>query len=361
MTGEKRRRNGRLCSLFLSLLFAALLCSLPSHSAGDPRSASEKDVPTLFHNDEAWYKDGVAPALMKGGILHAPGDVFAMLDGVTFTVEGENLLFINENTGDYVSVLYSDQAACVNGRVTEHVSIFREGGYYYLDAAFLAESLGFTVEYAPSPAMALRINDGTQKMAFDDLLSLYTETDDDAHAPPTSSVDEDFSPTQIYLICRDSAETSYVFAKSMADRYGFGYSLFLTPDSEITTHLSRTEETGLSVSSVSEADELNERLSAVYRQKSHLVLATGEDAVDHALTEAGYYVLTPDFTVSLSTDAQQMFLDIVRRAALEEYAVVLLDDVWQSETLLQYLDTLDKEFYHIGRIDGVYGVEPTEE
>lgn len=327
-------------------------------------SAPADDAPTLFHNDEAWYKDEIAPALLKDGILHVPSDFISMFDYITFTTEseGENLLFANVQTGDYISILYSARAACVNGRIIEGVSIFREHGYYYLDVEFLCDNLGLLVEYSGEESItdrSVRVYDDERMMDFDTLLAMYDE--EEPEAVPDEPVEEpekpdegaDYSPTRIYLICRDTAKSDIVLAWSLADRYGFDYSLFLTAESENIGAFDLSREIGLSAASLEEADRLNERIADVFRQKSHLVLTTGDDAVDSQLSAAGYYILKPDFTVERTTDAYHMFGEIVKHAAAYEYVVVLLGDVWQSETLLRYLDGLDKNYYSIGKIDGI--------
>lgn len=315
------------------------------------------DVPTLFHNDEAWYKDEIAPVLLKDGILHVPSDFISMFDYITFTTEreGENLLFTNTQTGDYVSILYSERAACVNGRIMEDVSIFREHGYYYLDVEFICDNLNLMVEYSGGESItdrSVRIYDSDRMMTFEELLAMYDEEEPET-VPDEPDRGADYSPTRIYLVCRDTTETEYVLAWSLADRYGFDYSLFLTAASENIADIDFSEEIGLSAVSLEEADSLNSRIENVFRKKTHLVLTTGDDAVDSQLSEAGYYVLKPDFSVERTTDAYQMYSEIVKYAAAYECVVVLLNDVWQSETLLRYLDTLDKSYYTIGKIDGV--------
>ena len=343
----------------VSVVTAALL--LPAVFVTSAFSVSDDDVPTLFHNDEAWYKDEIAPALLKDGILHVPSDFISMFDYITFATEseGENLLFTNTKTGDYVSILYSVRAACVNGKIVEAVSIFRENGYYYLDVEFICGNLGLMVEYSGEESItdrSVRVYDDERVMDFAELLSVYDE--EELEMLPEAPVEEpdegaDYSPTPIYLICRDTRETEYVLARSLADRYGFDYSLFLTQETENIAALDMTEEIGLAVSSLAEAESLNDQIKSVFRQKTHLILTTGDEAADSQLATAGYHILKPDFTVDRTTDAEVMFGEIIKHAATYERAVVLLEDVWQSETLLLCLDALDKDYYDIGKIDGI--------
>jgi len=336
-----------------------LLPVLPGVSAASP-----DDIPTLFHNDEAWYKDEMAPALLKDGVFHVPGDFIALFDYITFSMErnGDNLLFVNTQNGDYLSILYSARAACFNGRILENVSIFRENGYYYIDAEFLCGCLGLSVEYSgealPSDR-SVRIYDESRAMTFDELLALYEEEEPETEAVPEEPAvvppaeKPAYSPTRIYLICRDTASSEYVLARSAADQLGIGYCLFLTADTEDVTGLNMRQTVGLAVSTPEEADRINSSLYRVYRRKTHLVLSTGDTEADSAFRKAGYCILTPDFTVEHTTDAEVMFGEIVRYAEQNKSAVVVLEDVWQSETLLLLLETLYKDYYTVGKIDGI--------
>lgn len=325
-------------------------------------SASDRDAPTLFYNDEVWYKDEIAPALLRNGVVHVPGEFIAMLDSISLTTEndGDNFLFTNTETGDYVSILYSAGAACVNGRIVEGASLFRENGCCYLDVEFMCENLGLTTEYSDETAGAsrsVRVSDGDNVMTFEELLAAYDSAEETSPPETTPEEDDDapdYSPTLIYLICRDTQDAQTVLARSLAERRGFSYSCFLTPETEDFSSLGKAREIGLSVASLEEAEALNDRLQEAFLQKTHLVLTTGDDEEDRRLEEAGYFVLTPDFTVRRTTDARVTFGEIIQFAATREVATVLLGDVWQSETLLAYLDELDKGYYRIGKINGVY-------
>ncbi len=319
------------------------------------------NVPTLFHNDEVWYKDETAPALLKDGVFHVPSDFIAMFDYITVTTErdGENLLFTNEQTGDYVSVLYISRAACVNGTVWEDISIFRENGYYYLDVDFVCGNLGLLVEYSDHENItdrSIRVYDEEKITDFVDLLASYSEKEEES-TPAERPELPDMLPevdhrVRIRLICTASEETDGVIAWSIAEQLGFTYDAFLTADFSLQTVM-KTEgyaSLGLAVATASEAEKANERLANLFFRKTHVVLSTGDEEEDALLGRRGYVVVKPDFSVSGTTDAAVMFNEIVAFAGKTGEAVIFLGDVWQSETLLLYLNSLNRTLYNIGAL-----------
>ena len=91
--------------------------------------------PTLYHNDDVWYKDNGAPLIKKNGQYYIPIDILTMFDTVTLeTHPQDNLLLYadTENGTAYASILYGEQLAAVNGEIVQNVEIFHQNGYYYL-------------------------------------------------------------------------------------------------------------------------------------------------------------------------------------------------------------------------------------
>jgi len=350
----KKRRLLTLTAGLVSLLITSAVLAAPS----------DDNIPTLFHNDEAWYKDETAPALLKDGIFHVPGDFIAMFDYITVTSErdGENLLLVNEQTGDYISILYSSRAACVNGKVVEDISIFRENGYYYLDADFISQYLGLSVEYSAEENItdrSVRVYDSEKMMDFSQLLAAYTkeelppETEREEETPSEAAEPEQSVP-RINLICRASEETAGVLAWSIADRLGMEYSLFLTPNPSIERlrGVDMHRVVGLAAATAEEADAVNEILADAFFRKTHLALTTGSADEDKKLLGSGYIILKPDFSTGKTTDAAVLLEEILRHADEHGSAVVLLGDAWQSETLLLYLQALSPERYDVGGLRG---------
>ena len=42
--------------------------------------AAVGDVPSLFHNDEEWYKDGLYPLAVRNGEYYIPAELFSMFE-----------------------------------------------------------------------------------------------------------------------------------------------------------------------------------------------------------------------------------------------------------------------------------------
>ena len=345
----------------LGLLLAAVLVCAGMAAAASPRD----NGPSLFHNDEAWYKDETAPALYADGRFYIPSDILTMFDYISFTTirNGENLLLTNSGTGDYLSILFKQQAACANGEILEDVIVFSTNGTYYLDAEFAAEHLGLFVEYSreENPAeRSVRIYDNTRIMGFEELFEAYAgdrdaETDSSAEETeeevPKEPIHEN-RPTRIFLVCGEAGKEDKVSALETAERLGFTCSLFLSADSELLFEADMNLALGLIAADAEEAEEVNRNLESLFYRKSHLILSTGKDEEDKALARAGYYILKPDFSVDKTTDASVLFRHITSYAEGRDYVTVWLGNVWQSETLLMMFAELDEREYMIGEIPG---------
>ena len=76
---------------------------------------SAASTPSLFHNDERWYRDTSAGLEIIGGLYYVPVDVFGMFRHLELTMDsrrGEFMVY-NRNTGAYISVLYSEKIASI--------------------------------------------------------------------------------------------------------------------------------------------------------------------------------------------------------------------------------------------------------
>ena len=60
---------------------------------------ADSALPSLFWNDEGWYKDGIAPLIVRDGRHYVPADLFAMLESISVTApRQDNLLLSNTAT-----------------------------------------------------------------------------------------------------------------------------------------------------------------------------------------------------------------------------------------------------------------------
>ncbi len=110
-------------------------------------SAEGSSVPSIIVNDDEWYRDGASPLTFRDGRYYVPAEVFTMFDYVRVTQPKDgNLLIINTTDGRYISILYMEQKAAVNGRIYENTGVFRRSEKYYVDAQLTAEALGISCE-----------------------------------------------------------------------------------------------------------------------------------------------------------------------------------------------------------------------
>ena len=284
-----KNKNKRWVVCVSALVFLLMLSVLYTGMAVGTLASPGDNRPTLFHNDEAWYKDETAPVLYLDGRFYIPADVLKMFDYITLTAvrDGENLLVTNSETGDYISLLYTSQAdtqaAAANGVIYENINIVREKGYYYLDAEFAAEHLGLFVEYSsdrePSER-SVRIFDNTRILGSDELFSTYVtgqDTETESAADETVAETEGGTlpleqPTRIFLVCGEAAEEDTVSALDTAERLGFTCTLFLASGSERFSDADMNRAVGLIPTHAADAEEMNGQLDALFFRRTHLVL-----------------------------------------------------------------------------------------
>ena len=161
--------------------------------------ASAASTPGIFHNDERWYKDSAASLEVIDGIPYVPIDVFGMFSRIELSIDarrGEFMLY-NRVSGAYISILYSEKIATVNG------------GYYYVPAEYFCSVLSLQYEIVASSAApygkTVRLSDGGQTKTIGELLAMYepgsgdsTDTPPVTDRPPVSS-GTDTTDRTVYL------------------------------------------------------------------------------------------------------------------------------------------------------------------
>lgn len=308
----------RLCLLLGILALSWLL--------GTAAAGSESGMPTLFHNDEAWYKDAMAPLRSKDGRYHVPADFFGMFEDIQVSYrqsgdqKGDNVLLVHTN-GAYVSILFRDKTAVVNGELQENIGVFRENGYTYVDGEWLAEIFGLTCTYAQDEdgRTILRItdNDDTDNVTktVEELMALYRDNEiqeERPYTPPTPTEDV----WQLYIVTGDNYENpTFPAAEEIVANSGLDCTLFLHKNSAEEKYWTwgMTGQGGICADSVAEADAVNDKLEALCCRRLEYVLPATADTDRDALREAGYLVIEPDFVVDYRTDPDEVY------AALMDY------------------------------------------
>ena len=141
---------------------------------------SAASVPSLFHNDERWYRDNSAGLEVIDGLYYVPVDVFGMFRHIELTMDsrrGEFMVY-NRNTGAYISVIYSEKIATINGEEEAYLNLYKlHGGYYYVPAEYFCTvlSLGYEIRRGSGSAVGVtfRVLDGNETKTFEELLQPY--------------------------------------------------------------------------------------------------------------------------------------------------------------------------------------------
>lgn len=315
---RRNRRHGAIG--FLLAIILTLLSSTESAAIG-------WQDPTLYHNDDVWYKDNGAPLIKKNGQYYIPIDILTMFDTVTLeTHPQENLLLFadTENGTAYASILYGEQMAAVNGEIVRDVEIFRQNGYYYLHADWICAILGLTAEYGENPSgeMVLRITNGESRRSLTELTEANRADTANTDTPDgTDPDDTDGAPKRIVVYAggiHAQWELSWLNGCGVEVVYLVDGD---TPE-EILWQTLLTGECAIAVDSADTADEICDGIAAETYRRLPVVCGNLSDAETVAAAERGYTVVKPDFVVDSQTNPDTVFRMVVEWLAENDTAVV---------------------------------------
>lgn len=158
----------------------ALLLVVGSIPLSAPRvDAAASVVPTLYCNDEAWYKDSDLPLVRYYSSYLVPVSIFSMFEGYEVVVdrrEGE-FMIANRVTGVYMTFNYKDSYA-MNDKGEEFYFISHRmySSEYYVPADTVCEYFGLDCEVYSSTydgSVCLRISDSAATESLAQLLLHY--------------------------------------------------------------------------------------------------------------------------------------------------------------------------------------------
>ncbi len=338
--------------LFSLCLAALLLFALPVWS-------EEAGIPSLFAGNEAWYKDAISPLIFRNDKYFVPAELCSMFDYVSVTTPRENnLLLHNTLSGDYISILFKQRSAVINGVIEENIYLFRDGGTYYVDADTVARALGLTVEThtTPDDKVILRLSDENSIFTLEELLASYFPQDDTVldgeEELPVKNEPHSFNGKlkRIYVICQSPPHEYTPFpAKDSCDRYGVNYTHFLSENDSVEALLQASVSGvyGLSVEDGSEESlkALGDSLAVYTGKRARYTLSTGNKETDKALREAGYIPISPNFTVNGSSRPDSLLVDIINYIGKHGSCTLYLEDCWNSERMAILLSELENSLY----------------
>lgn len=338
----------------VTVVFAVLVTS--AYAAG------EKELPTIIVNDEKWYKDTVSPLIERDGKNYVPAEVFTMLDYISLTYPNDgNLFLMNTVTRNYISVLFMERAAAMNGEIIENIDVFRDAGVFYLDAEETAQALGISYEYYDKGEgkVGIRFYDENMIFSLTDLLRSYTESEQSTtnDSSEQNTADNTATVKKIYLFCSTPDDSEAYFpARGNLDYYGLDYTYFVSEAAsderiielaadggyclalpEFNSEESKTDTADIIAAYL---DSLNTRLKKLTGKVTRYTLTTGDDELDAWLLERGYYAIKPDYTVNGASYPDGIVEEM--RTLLEErdYVTIFLEDCWNSERMAVLLSEM---------------------
>ncbi len=347
----KSNRIGR------AVVTCLVLCFLIVGGGALSGQAAETEIPSLFHNDEAWYKDSIAPLVVRDGKHYIPADLCAMFETIAVTMpRSDNLLITNTATGGYISILFPHQSAAVNGKILSSIGVFRDSGIYYVEAEPVCEAVGLTLETVSHKdgTVSMRIHDGSGNFSLERLIQMYLPAENIVPDEEEEKDEEQRFVRRIYVLCStpDIDEPAFP-VRQYLDRYGLEYTLFFNEGTVAETALTAyaAGEYGVFPFDMDEenpaasCDALNDRFWRMTMQHAHLTLSTGKEAVDQALRRGGYLPITADFTVNGASDAEQVLDEMISYLTTHKSCILRLEDCWSSTQMIRLISELSSASY----------------
>ena len=340
-------RNKRIPAFALAVLSAVLLF------AGGTSRIAAAPLPSLFYNDEAWYKDSFSPLLVREGKTYVPAELFGMFQSIRVTVPaGENLLIENTATGGYVSILFRDGTSAVNGEIGTDVGVFRDGSVYYVEAEPVCRAVGLTTEVygGEDGAMSLRVTDGSERLTMDQLAAAYEPgalpPEEGAFWPDVPIEETTVGAKKLYIWCTSPEEGTNFSVEREIERLGMNATVFLWDDAGPEEILAGQSFGAYGVATTDEGDTAgtlsaaNQAFSRYTGRKTRWTITTGDGETDETLRAAGFCPLHPDFTVTDAVDPAAVIQQIEPLFSSRDSVTVFLTDCRNGETTVSLLRAL---------------------
>ncbi len=131
-------------------LFLALLILFPFLFSGRAGSVSiEENIPTIFIDNDAWYKYQISPLKKVGDELCIPISVFAAFDFLTVTEDkAAGCFLISSRDGKFLSVSIQSSRYLTHEGKPGDITVTKDDREYYISAEKSAEALGIKTEKA---------------------------------------------------------------------------------------------------------------------------------------------------------------------------------------------------------------------
>lgn len=283
--------------------------------------------PTLYHNDDVWYKDNGAPLIEKNGKYYIPVAILTMFDTVKLeSYPHENLLLYadTESGTAYASILYGEQMAAVNGEIVHDVEIFRQNGYYYLHADWICAILGLTTEYGENPSgeTVLRIANGEARRSLTDLTETNRADTGTMDITGSSDVNDMNVLTKRITVYAGGIHKQWEMA--WLDTCGMEVVFLVDADTpaEILWQALLTGDCAIAADSADTADKICDSITLETHRRLPVLCGNLSDSETAVAAERGYTVVKPDFVVDSQTNPDTVFHMIMEWLAENDTVVV---------------------------------------
>lgn len=217
------------------LLAALVFCGC--FAAFTVGSRADDSAPTLYVNDEVWYKTGIYPLRVYNSIC-VPISIFEQLRGVTVTFYENNTAMIYRNENCFISFDFNRSTAMSQNNERFYLKTYLEGNERYVPLLTICTQLGLEQETYHSEidrSISVRICDGSQTKTFRELL--------ERHNPGAISVATTAPPTTETTTFLDPVENAAFLAVDglgsgdripalldLCEEYAVHGAFFITPD-----------------------------------------------------------------------------------------------------------------------------------
>lgn len=339
-------------------------------------------APSLFHNDERWYRDASAGLEVIGGICYVPVDIFSMFRQIEFSIDSKNGEFMvyNRNTGCYISVLYKEKMATVNGEEESYLNLYQlHGEYYYVPAEYFCSILSLQCESVRSSnersGITFRIYDELATKTLSELLQSYdsglasvTDTQEtttpNTTQPPVSNTDT--TQRTNYLTFNSLSPSFCEQILAILAEHQIQATFFLTeeeirsmPESVAAITAGghalgiRITNTGSAAQILTEANAANESLTRLVKRETRLLQTTDQSASTllsesdwEAVSSAGYVMWDWSYDVPDSAGYSSAYVETLCKSEILKHEINVLR-IGCNATVVRLLPGL-LEFLHSG-------------
>ncbi len=190
-------------------LFVAVCIFLGTLFAATVRADEEEHYfPTLYCNDEVWYKSDIYPLDRYFQLYYMPVSILGRFDGITVS-ENERfgtllISYSGARQTNFISFNLNTDLAVTDKLNEFYAMIYTKDDEYYVPVDVVCSALGLTTEFYRheiTGEVALRVCNGNQKKTFEELIQLYsysessdTTIEDDPYVTTDPSVTDPPAP-----------------------------------------------------------------------------------------------------------------------------------------------------------------------